>query len=266
MLRLISAGILAPILWLTIRHAPEGVFCGLVGAGIVTGCWELFRMLRARGARPFPWLGIAGSLAIAWSFVGRPPHYETALPLIAVTVLATIIAIWRRSDPSRMLDAVTNTLFPMVFVGLALSYLIGLRRMPGEDGSDLLLLLFLCVIFADTAAYYGGSSLGRSRMAPRISPNKSWEGAVFGMAGSIGAGLLAHFWFFQRLPLGHAITLGVLLALAAILGDLAESLIKRASGVKDSSSLIPGHGGLLDRADSVLFSAPVLYYYYRIFF
>jgi phosphatidate cytidylyltransferase len=259
MLRLISAGVLAPILWL-------GVFCGLVGLAIATGCWELFRMLRARGARPFPWLGIAGSLAIAWSFVGLQPLYETALPLIAVTVLATIIAIWRRSDPSQMLDAVTNTLFPMVFVGLALSYLIGLRRVPGEDGSDLLLLLFLCVILADTAAYYGGSNLGRRRMAPRISPNKSWEGAIFGMAGSIAGGLFAHHWFFQRLPLAHALALGVVLGLAAILGDLSESLIKRASGVKDSSSLIPGHGGLLDRADSLLFAAPVLYYYYRVFF
>lgn len=265
MLRLISAAVLIPIVWVTIRHAPNGVFCILVALGIGVGSWEMYRMLRHRGARPFPWLGIAGGLAVMWTFVGRAPHFETALPLIAVTVVSIIVAMWRRSNPSQMLDSVMNTLFPMVFVGLALSYLVGLRRSPGNDGADLLFLLFVCVILADTAAFYGGSRLGRRRMAPRISPKKSWEGAVFGMMGSIGGGLLAHFWFFQRLPLVHAVALGFLLGLAAILGDLAESLVKRASGVKDSSSLIPGHGGLLDRADSLLLSAPLLYYYYRVF-
>jgi phosphatidate cytidylyltransferase len=126
----------------------------------------------------------------------------------------------------------------------------------------LLLLVLVCVIFTDVAAYYVGSNLGRHALAPRLSPKKSWEGAVGGLLASVGGAVLAHLWFFQRLPLGHAIALGLILGVAAIMGDLAESLVKRAAGVKDSSSLIPGHGGLLDRADSLLFAGPLLYYYY----
>ena len=105
-------------------------------------------------------------------------------------------------------------------------------------------------------------------MSPRaraISPNKSWEGAIGGLAGSLLGALLGHFWFFQELPLHHAIILGLLLGCAAILGDLVESMVKRAARMKDSSSLIPGHGGVLDRIDSLLLASPVLYYYYRVF-
>jgi phosphatidate cytidylyltransferase len=260
--RLISAAILAPILWAAIKLAPPPAFCVLVAAAIVVGCWELYRMLEKYSARPFTWLGIAASLAVAWSFGDRAPHFDVALPIVAVTALAMVNSMWRRDNPAQMLGASINTVFPVVYIGLMLSYLIRLRAIPGEIGGDLLVLLFICVIFGDTAAYYGGSNFGRHRMTPRISPKKSWEGAVFGMLGSIGGGLLAHFWFYQALPLRHAIILGIVLGLAAIFGDLAESLIKRAAEIKDSSSLIPGHGGLLDRADSVLFSAPVLYYYY----
>jgi phosphatidate cytidylyltransferase len=262
MLRLVSAAVLAPILWATIKLAPASVFCLLVAVAIGIGCWELCRMLDRRGARSFPWLAVAAALAVAWSFTGHEPRFETVLPIVALTTLSMVLAMWRRDDPAEMLGATMGTLFPVVFVGLTLSYLIRLRGMPGEDGADLLILLFICVIFADTAAFYGGSNLGRRRMAPRISPNKSWEGALCGLAGSMGGGLLAHVWFFQRLPIHHALILGVVLGLAGIFGDLAESLVKRAAGVKDSSSLIPGHGGLLDRADSLLFAAPILYYYY----
>ena len=101
-------------------------------------------------------------------------------------------------------------------------------------------------------------------MAPRLSPNKSWEGAIGGLAAAIGGGLLAHFWFFQRLPLVHAVVLGLLLGSAGIVGDLVESMIKRAAGAKDSSRLLPGHGGIMDRLDSLMFASPVLYYYYLV--
>jgi phosphatidate cytidylyltransferase len=94
-----------------------------------------------------------------------------------------------------------------------------------------------------------------------LSPKKTWEGALGGVAASVGGALLAHVWFYQRLPIPHAIVLGILLGVAGILGDLAESMVKRAAGVKDSARTLPGHGGFLDRTDSLLFSAPVLYYY-----
>jgi phosphatidate cytidylyltransferase len=170
-----------------------------------------------------------------------------------------------RRTVQEMLASAMGTLFPVLFVGLSLGFLVGLRAAPGEDGEDLLMLLFLCVILADTAAYYVGTSIGKRRLAPAISPNKSWEGAIGGIVASVLGALVAHAWFYQRLPVGHALALGLILGLTAILGDLAESMVKRASGVKDSSSLLPGHGGVLDRVDSLLFAGPVLYYYHQWF-
>jgi len=265
MLRLLSAAVLAPILWASVKLAPPGVFCALVIIAVGVGCWEMYRLLEARGVRAYAWLGLVASWAVLWSFMDLPPRIATAAPIAAVTIAASVLAMWRRESPSEMLEASMNTVFPVLFVGLGLSYMIGLRRVPGEEATDLLILLFICVMFADTAAFYGGTALGRHRMTPRISPKKSWEGAAFGLAGSVAGALLGHIWFYQRLGLAHTLILGLILGLAAILGDLAQSMVKRAAGVKDSSNLIPGHGGLLDRADSLIFSAPILYYYYFLF-
>ncbi len=110
-----------------------------------------------------------------------------------------------------------------------------------------------------------GTAVGKRAMAPVISPNKSWEGAGAGVAASVLGALIAHFWFYQRLPLFHALLLGGALGMTAVLGDLAESMVKRSAGIKDSSHLLPGHGGVLDRMDSLLFAGPFLYYYYHWF-
>jgi phosphatidate cytidylyltransferase len=265
MLRIASAALMAVVVWASLKLAPVWVFYALACAMILGACWELYRMLEKFGARPFHWLGLAATAAMLWSFTDRAPSFHPCLPLIAIVVLSLVMSIWRREDPPRMLRAAMHTIFPVLFVGLALGYVIMLRTVPGEDGTDLILLVLICPIFADTFAYYVGSSIGRHRLAPRLSPKKSWEGAIGGIVGSVLGALLAHLWFYQRLPLSHAIVIGLVLGAAAILGDLAESLVKRATGVKDSSSLIPGHGGLLDRADSLLFAAPILYYYYMIF-
>ena len=129
-----------------------------------------------------------------------------------------------------------------------------------------LLTLFFIVIFAgDTGAYYAGRTVGRRKLAPRISPGKTWEGVVGGLAGNILAALIAHFTFFPELPVLHGVPLALVMGFLGITGDLVESLIKRGASAKDAGHLIPGHGGLLDRLDSMLFNAPVVYYY-SIFF
>jgi phosphatidate cytidylyltransferase len=171
----------------------------------------------------------------------------------------------RRQAPEEMLDAVMTTFFPLLFIGLPFAFVVGLRVIPGENGPDLLLLAMVCVTLSDAGAYYVGSAFGTHRMAPVVSPKKSWEGAAGGVLGSLAGALVAHVWFFQRLPLWHAMALGILLCAAGISGDLAESMLKRAVGVKDSSALLPGHGGVLDRIDSLLVAAPVLYYYWIVF-
>jgi phosphatidate cytidylyltransferase len=248
-----------------IKLAPPEAFLVLTAVAVSIGAWELYRMLANGGARPFAGLGLVAIWALLWTYADRPPRFPGLLPLLVATLLVLLLAMIARSKPREMLEAVIGTLFPVLLLGLTLGYLISLRGMPGEDGEDLLMLLFLCVITGDTAAYYVGSSIGKRRLAPRLSPNKTWEGAIAGLVGAVAAGLIACFWFYRRLPPGHAVALGLVIGAAAIVGDLSESMIKRATGVKDASRLLPGHGGMLDRLDSLLFAAPVLYYYYRIF-
>lgn len=265
MLRILTAVVLLPVLWMTIKLAPGWLFSILALSFIGVACWEAYRMVELDGGRPLKGLGLLAGLAVVWSFLGIEPSYDPQLPLIGVTILTLVITMWRGPTPREMLRSCMATLFPVLFVGLGLAFLVGLRGLPGNDGEDLLMLLFACVIFADIAAYYVGTAVGKRPMAPMISPNKSWEGALAGVAGSVLAGLIAHFWFYQRLPVIHAVLLGVVLGMAAILGDLAESMLKRSVGVKDSSHLLPGHGGVLDRMDSLLFAGPLLYYYYHWF-
>jgi phosphatidate cytidylyltransferase len=265
MVRLATAAVLAPALWVLIKLVPPLAFFLAALVVIALASWECYRMLEARGARPFKVLGLSACAAVAWSFVGLAPRFDPQLPLVFAVTAAVGFAMLCRPSPEGMLDAAVNTLFPVGFVGLALGYVVGLRAIPGEDGEDLVLLLFLCVIFADTAALYVGTRFGRRSMSPVLSPRKSWEGAAGGLLGSIVGALVAHVWFYQRLSVVHALTLGVIIAGTALAGDLAESMVKRAAGVKDSSRILPGHGGVLDRTDSLLFAGPVLFYYYRWF-
>jgi phosphatidate cytidylyltransferase len=263
MLRIVTALILLSVLWPITEMGAAWAFHLLVAVTVALGTWECYRLLEARGARPTKILGLAAGVALVWAAAGQQPAFDAALPLVAVTIAAPAVALLRRPDPASMLDTTAGTLLPVLLIALGLSYLARIRAVPGEDGKDLVYLLFVCMILGDTAAFYVGARIGRTRLAPRVSPGKSWEGVLGGMAASVAGGLLAHFWFFPGLPLLDAVILGIVLGVAGILGDLAESVLKRAARVKDSSSLLPGHGGVLDRADSLLFSAPVLYYYYR---
>ena len=261
MTRVLTAAALLPLLWLSIKRAPAWSFYALVGLVMAIAAWECYALLNAAGARPLRLLGLAACLGVTGSFAWPGSALAPALPLALATFATIAGAMWRRGKPAAMLETASATLFPVLFVGLPFGYPVALRALQGEDATDLLLLLSLCVMAGDTAAFYVGSKFGRHRMAPVVSPKKSWEGASAGIGGSIVAALVAHFWFYQRLPIVHAVVLGVLLGAAGIVGDLAESMVKRAAGAKDSSGLLPGHGGLLDRTDSLLFSGPLLYYY-----
>jgi phosphatidate cytidylyltransferase len=261
MTRILTAAVLLPILWLTLKRGPPWAFHALVLVVLLLAAWECYALLEGRGARPMRWLGMASCVAVALSFLPGSWGGGPGLALFLATFGAATFAMASLPDATAMLTATLATLFPVLFVGLPFGSTIGLRSLPGEDGTDLILLLLVCVMASDTVAYYVGRAFGRRRLAPVVSPNKSWEGALGGLAASVGGGLLAHAWFFQRLPIEHAVLLGILLGVAGIVGDLAESMLKRAAGAKDSAKLLPGHGGFLDRTDSLLFAAPLLYYY-----
>jgi phosphatidate cytidylyltransferase len=119
---------------------------------------------------------------------------------------------------------------------------------------------------ADAGAYYTGRALGKHKLAPSISPGKTWEGVVGGILAALAMGALAHFWFFRELPLKFILPLAAVMTVLGIFGDLAESALKRGAGAKDAAKLLPGHGGLLDRLDSLLFNAPLIYYFASFYF
>ena len=265
MTRLLTAAFLIPAAWYLCKRAPLALFlaAALLLAGIAA--WECVAILKHRGSRPFTGLAVAACLGIVGAFALQAPLAAAVAVLTAAALISPALAMARRATPEAMFDATMTTFFPVLFVGLPFAFVVGLRVIPGQNGPDLLLLAMLCVTLSDAGAYYAGSAFGTHRLAPLISPKKSWEGVAGGDLGSLAGALIGHFWFFQRLPLAHALALGVVLCAAGILGDLAESMLKRSAGVKDSSALLPGHGGVLDRVDSLLVAAPVLYYYWIVF-
>ena len=149
------------------------------------------------------------------------------------------------------------------YVGLLCGSLIRLRN-DFPVGWKLVFFLLLVVWLGDSGAYYVGKKFGKHKLSPRISPKKTIEGLAGGITTSIIAAIVIHFTFFPEFPLHHAIIAGVILSFAGVVGDLAESMWKRSADVKDSGTLLPGHGGFLDRFDSILFTAPILYCYWTL--
>jgi phosphatidate cytidylyltransferase len=166
------------------------------------------------------------------------------------------------------LPIVALRLFGLLYVGWLGSYIIALRVAGGEGlllPAKVLTLFFIVVFAGDTGAYYTGRTLGKKKLAPRISPGKTVEGAIGGLLGNVSAGFIAHYTFFPELNPLHIVPLTLMMGLLGIAGDLCESMLKRGANAKDAGQLIPGHGGLLDRLDSMLFNAPLLYCYFETF-
>jgi phosphatidate cytidylyltransferase len=181
--------------------------------------------------------------------------------VLALVALAPAAALALSREPK---EDVTDWLWavaPVVYVGWLAAHFVLLRESP--DGRDWVLLTLLTVWIGDTGAYFVGRPLGRHKLAPHVSPGKTWEGAAGGQVTGFLAVLGLTALFDLDIDAEHVIALGLLVPAAALVGDLAESAIKRGLGVKDSSGLVPGHGGVLDRLDSLLFAAPTVYWYLR---
>ena len=243
-------------------------FLVLVDLIIFLGLREFYHLMKAKGYEPFESLGYFCALAISW-YAWRE---GIAVPLIlTVSLLLIMIREVFRQDMSRSLEHMAVTVFGIMYIGWLGSHLVMLRELPAVVGADDFIgarLVFLAALLTwatDTGAYIMGVSLGRHPLIERISPKKTKEGAVGGLVGAALAGWACSNTITPFLTPLAGVTLGLVTGTAAILGDLVESLIKRDVGIKDSAELIPGHGGVLDRFDSLLFTAPVLYYYFRFF-
>jgi phosphatidate cytidylyltransferase len=203
---------------------------------------------------------IGAGLATSTLVLARGHLPLASTDLLILTALTFLFAALLTPTPiGRRLNDTMITAFGVCYVGFTLSTLASTRSLPAGE----LFVLFVALVTwaADTGAYYTGTLWGTHLLAPSVSPKKTVEGLAGGMALAVGAAFLGRAWFLPQLPLSDTLILGVLLTGAGLVGDLFESAIKRRVGVKDSGDILPGHGGMLDRIDSLLFTAPVFYYY-----
>ncbi len=182
------------------------------------------------------------------------------VPLLLVTLFLLFLAgMITGAEPQDLFDYAAKRTLGVIYIGLPITFLISIRII----GTSSLILFLLVVIWVnDSAAYFVGRAVGKRKLCPSISPGKTVEGAIGGIVGGIIAGFLYIHFTSISLPPIELFVLCLLIGVAGIIGDLAESIIKRSAGAKDSGSIIPGHGGLLDRIDSMLFALPVLYFFW----
>jgi len=266
---------------------------------VVIALLEYARLVRTKGARPQTGLMILVSLLLLLTFMHQrlaadalvvfgavpwPLQWQAILWVLLLFMIVLLLVELYRGAPSPLLN-VASTSFGVLYIGLFVSCTLGIReifnvmefpvgrvfgtatldpvqleqlsRWGGWTVIALLVSIWLC----DTAAYFGGRSMGKHKLFPRVSPNKTVEGAIWGGVTAIGSMLAAKYLVLDYLSVTNAIVIGAMVGVIGQLGDLVESLLKRDAGVKDSSSLLPGHGGVLDRFDSLIFVSPAVFLY-----
>jgi phosphatidate cytidylyltransferase len=293
--RIATAVVLIPIVMLLVLRAPVPMLAAVAAAAALITVQEFLKLTESYGVQPlrlptYIFVGLLFLLLTAFA-AGETPQVSS-LKFILGLAFASAIAPFvfltiamRRAQMSGAYPAAAASAFAVAYIALPLAMLVQLRQQVA--GAFLLLYLLLVVWAGDIFAYFVGRSLGRNLMAPRISPKKTWEGAAASLAASlvVGSLLFSHglqissfllrigliqrrdgLFGLEKPEMWPVILLTIVLNLAAQLGDLAESLIKRGAGVKDSGAILPGHGGMLDRIDALLFAAPVLWFYAAAFF
>ena len=293
--RIATAAVLIPIVLLLVLRAPVPVVAVVTAAITLVTVQEFLKLAESYGIQPlrsptyifvgllFIWLGLSATAETpqvsALKFVLLTAFAAALTPFFFLTITL------RRAQMSTGYPAASASAFAFGYIALPLAMLVQLREQWG--GAFWLLYLLLIVWAGDIFAYFVGRSVGRHLMAPRISPKKTWEGAAASLAASLLVGILLFthalqissfllriglitrrdgLFGLEKPELWPIITLTVVLNVAAQLGDLVESLIKRGAGVKDSGTILPGHGGMLDRIDALLFAAPIVWFYATVIF
>jgi len=279
--RLLTAAIALPVLIFSIvipAYTPGNpetrwLFVALAAIAFTAALFEYFSLTKKLELKADASLGFTGAIIFFVLFFLDAPSKAPELLLITTAFCVAGLLISQtfrfQKDFSKMLAGIGVTLLGILYVGFLGGYIISLRvgfeTVPGLS-SKILGFFFLVGMGSDVGAYFIGKWLGRHKMAPKISPNKTWEGFAGGLLLGAGFAALASFWFFRELPVVYSVPLGISMAVIGAAGDLAESAMKRGAGSKDAANILPGHGGLLDRLDSLLLNAPVVYYFARWFF
>lgn len=259
------------------RLLSDSVFLVIITFLAVSGLAEFYGIVEKRDLVCFKGWGIFGGLLLmVGTFLnltgvlghsGSPARvndFETTFLILFVLGLC-LRQFFSRSNTAGIL-AISTTLFGLMYVPWLLNFIQKINFFPGVDGHYYLLYFVVITKFSDTGAYLVGSLIGRHKMIPRISPGKTWEGFAGALGVSVLASLLFVYYLGDRMKgmnTTHAVVLGLLLGLAAVIGDLIESIFKREAGIKDSGKFFPGIGGILDLLDSLLFNAPIMYVYLR---
>jgi phosphatidate cytidylyltransferase len=261
MSRILTALAAVPLLVLVILKGPSWVFLALALAFALVSFWEVALLASKMDFQLHPIGYPLTALAVTAFYPGFPGFLETGL---AVLLLAGLAAVLSREPGRETLGAVAMTVFAVFYAGGLIGAVVGVRMAGPEDAGRLWVFFLLAVVMVgDAGAFYVGRSIGKTALAPRLSPKKTVEGLAGGLAFSTATAVFLRDTVVPGLSLAAALGLGISLALVGLIGDLFESLLKRSAGVKDSSSLLPGHGGALDRIDSLLFAAPFLLLYLK---
>ncbi len=266
LVRIIVAVISIPLI-LAASYAGGIYFFLFTSFIVLVSCYEFFMLSSRKEAKANFWIGLP---AVFLFLINQyTPFIDTYTLLILLVALILVIELFRNKG-SEIFNLGT-TFLGLLYIGLLGSSVIGIREFyPRVDelyqrGGYIIISLFASIWVCDSAAYYGGTALGRHKLFPRVSPKKSWEGALFGFVFALFTMAAAKFLVLEFLSWRTIIVFGLITGIIGQIGDLTESLLKRDAGVKDSSALVPGHGGVFDRFDSLFLSAPLILVYLKYF-
>ena len=263
-MRVVTALILIPLIYFVVRYFPPLFFLFFVASWVLIGQYEFYKFYYKKSSI-FPFLGLIFGAMILFSFYADRYYADRytlemkGVVLTAIVILSLSCFIFFKANIHDSVTAVSVIIFGALYVAWPLAHLIPLRGLL--NGHNLIFFILIVTWGVDTGAYYTGRHLGRHKLSPNISPGKTVEGAIGGLISCILSALFARWLFLPELSINNTLFLGIVFGIISQIGDLSESMLKRGAGVKDSGSLLPAHGGILDRVDSVIFTLPVFYYY-----
>jgi phosphatidate cytidylyltransferase len=257
--RVLTAAALIPIVLALVWWAPQWLFSAVLALIAAGTLYEYLGIARESGLTPLAGLCYAAVVVVVFW-----PRLTDGAALLLMLALALALAMRPSRSLDKALPAAASSLLGVLYVGLPLAMLGDIRRL--DAGPRWVVYVLVLTWVSDTAAYFAGRALGRHKLAPRISPGKTWEGAAASLLAALAFGLAYLAWLRPAPNFGLAAGAGIAAAvnIAGQIGDLAESAIKRGAGMKDSGAILPGHGGLLDRIDALLFAIPALWYILRL--
>ena len=276
--RILTAAVALPILIASIvlpSYIPQTVwiFVAIAAFALAAGLFEFFMLTKKLELKADAAIAYIGAALLFFTFLVDAPAKGPDLLLLVLALFVVGLLVTQtfrfQKDFTKMLTGVGVTLLGVMYVAFLGGYLVSTRTGFEEHqylSTHLLGYFFLVLMGSDTGAYFAGKAFGKHKLIPKVSPGKTWEGLIGGLIAAAAFAAVSTATFFPELPFQFSIPLAIVMAGVGVLGDLAESAMKRGSSTKDAASILPGHGGLLDRLDSLLLNAPILYYFARFYF